>query len=109
MRVWGMLLFLCVGCGAGKSAKLVSGDYTLAFSDDGATAELLRQKSVLLRFDGSAFQLGVVPALDPSLNYDPYQAEPESDTGYPPDGLIWQTPSSHRIVSATSDSVTLAL
>jgi alpha-D-xyloside xylohydrolase len=60
----------------------------------------------LLSFPSDAFQVGVVPALDSDLNYDPAHLEEGifGDFLYdPPDGLTWFQPTSFEIISTTPD------
>lgn len=52
---------------------------------------------VLLRLPLDAFALGVVPAIDDTLNYDPWFFEPDvylGDLYDPPEGLEWTSPAS---------------
>ncbi len=105
----GLVAVSLFGCSPGKSARLAQGDYVLQFTEDGSHFEFLRRNETLLAFGSDAFQLGAVTTIDPELNYDPYQAEPESDddTAYPPDDLVWETASSFRIASVSTAGVVL--
>jgi alpha-D-xyloside xylohydrolase len=54
------------------SGSLEAGNYLLEV-DDSPALVLSRDGEALLRFDATSFELGVVPAVDDNVNYDPYR------------------------------------
>ena len=80
--------------GPEPSAALTLGDDSaaLALAAEGEALVLRRGEDVLLTFPLDGFELGTVPSLDETLNYDPYFLEPEAELPalyYPPEGLAW--------------------
>ncbi len=72
-------------------APLEAGEHT-ALALEGGALVLTRDGQPLVTLPPDAFELGVVPSLDPALNYDPYYLEPGvflEDIYQPIDGLAW--------------------
>jgi alpha-D-xyloside xylohydrolase len=65
---------------------------TLVVQNDGEV-RLERDGVVLVSLERDGFEVGTVPSLDPSLNYDPYFLEDVEPVMYrPPAGLEWEHP-----------------
>ena len=70
---------------------------------------LLHGQDERLTITAGDFQLGLVGAVDPKLNYDPYHLEPTADLQFEPDGLGWVTGTKLALRSNRSDEITLDL
>jgi alpha-D-xyloside xylohydrolase len=100
----------CSSTSPAGSAMLGSAPYTLVVSDGGRTITLASGGAPLLQFPADGFELGVVPALDSTLSYDPLWLEyaPLGRTPVEPDGLAWLDPQSWSLTpSATEADLTL--
>jgi alpha-D-xyloside xylohydrolase len=88
---------------------LAAGAITLRV--DAATREitLARGDAVLLDFPADGLELGVLPALSDTVNYDPYPLVVPSALHPPPQGLTWLAPERMTLTHATSAAFTIAL
>jgi alpha-D-xyloside xylohydrolase len=88
---------------------LAAGEFSVRVDAAALDVALVHGDTVLLDFPADGLELGVLPSLDDSTNYDPYTLEVHSALDPPPDGLAWLAPSAMTVTSATSDGITVAL
>jgi alpha-D-xyloside xylohydrolase len=86
-----------------------AGAFTVRLDPDKRDLALMKGDVVLLDLPADALQLGVVPALDDAVNYDPYTLVVPSVLHAPPDGLAWLKPKQVDVTSADATSVLVAL
>lgn len=110
-----LLLAAMSGCASdeiirpvGRQEAIAAGDLTVRADTADASITLLRGSDVLLRFPGSALEIGTVAALDDAVNYDPYRLYIESPLYTPPE-ITWRRPSSLDIAEVTDTSLAIAL
>ena len=107
------------GCGARETpatsamksppVELVSGGVTLRVDASGSDVALLRGDTVLLDFPADSLQLGTVPALDDTFDYDPTAILMPTALQPGPDALAWLSPTTMAVSSSSSTSIALAL
>jgi len=90
-------------------ARLTAGAFTVRVDPDALDVALLGGDTVLLDFPADGLLLGTVPALDDTVNYDPYPLEVPTALDPPPDGLTWLAPTRMTIVSASSVAISVAV
>ncbi len=91
------------------TAKLDAGGFTVEVDAAHGDVALMHGKTVLLDFPTDALELGVLPSLGDTVNYDPYPLAVPSVLDPPPSGLTWVSPKTMKIASASSADVAVAL
>ncbi len=117
MRFWPVLVVFALLCACGDDGEQVGGaqeaglgsDYRLVFESSTGYLTLQRGARVLVAVPPSAWQLGVVEAVDPGFNYDPYPLFVPNGVYVAPSGLRWLHPVSVRVVSQSRTGWELAL
>ena len=90
-------------------ALLAAGDFTLRVDAAARDIALVNGAVVLLDFPADALQMGVLPALDDTVNYDPYPLVVPTALDPAPDGLAWLAPETMTIAGAASTGITVTL
>jgi len=88
------------GCSGGETyavpppaaASLQAGAFAVRVDPDTGEIALVHGDDALLRFPREALQLGLLPALDDTANYDPVPIFLPTALHMPPDGLAWVSP-----------------
>ncbi len=93
---------------APPARALTASGARVTWADDG-TFTLSRGSQTLLRFDSSAFQVGTVRELDPSLSYDPYWLVVEDPVlqKVEPPGFRWRAMTSARVTQPAANELRL--
>jgi alpha-D-xyloside xylohydrolase len=106
-----VLLLALSACHRGPAAVRIGDDrYHVEVSGDARTLTLLRGEEALLAFPADAFQLGLVPSLDPDRSYDPYWLEYAGPISVDPiKGLQFVAPSSAELALAGATELRLEL
>jgi alpha-D-xyloside xylohydrolase len=106
------------GCGSKAPApwvqttppvELVSGGITLRVDANGTDISLLRGDTVLLDFPADALELGTMPMLDDTFDYDPTAILTPTALQPGPTGLVWLSPTKMAVSSSSSTSIAIAL
>src|SRR6185437_9369067 len=88
---------------------LAAGDFTLRVDAGARDIALLHGDTVLLHFPADGLELGALPALDDTVNYDPFPLVVPQVLHPPPQGLTWLAPEAVAVRSMTDTALTLAL
>lgn len=106
-----VLLAVLCACHRGPAPVRIGDDrYHVEVSGDARTLTLLRGEEVLLAFPADAFQLGLVPSLDPDRSYDPYWLDYQGPISVDPiKGLQFVSPSSTQLAFAGSTELRVDL
>ncbi len=88
---------------------LAAGDFTLRVDAGARDIALLHGDTVLLHFPADGLELGAIPTLDDTVNYDPYPLAVPQALHPPPPGLTWLAPKAVTVGSATPTAITVTL
>ena len=94
---------------AGQTAALTAGEIAVTVSAEPFAVKLVRGDATLLEFGLDGFQMGELPAVDPTYNYDPYGLVAKVALYEPPEGLVWRGVERAALGARSATSVTLAL
>jgi alpha-D-xyloside xylohydrolase len=109
------LAALALGCGSnepvtlGEQAELDAGGVRVVAQTQPLQIELWRGDDLLLRFERSGFQLGVVGSVSDDENYDPYRLYVPHPLYTPPADLQWLAVADERIAEQPDGSLLVTL